>query len=125
MASDRILIVDDDPDLVDVLTELLRGAGFEVAAQDSVFGARALVRQSKPALILLDIGLPFRSGLALLDEMKADPATSDVPIVILSGMTEALTAERRARADAVLSKPFEISALMDAIGRVCSPEGRN
>ena len=118
MAHERILIVDDDPMIVELVTEILSVSDFEVRATDSAFGAAELVRQLEPGAVLLDLGLPFRPGSTLLADLKADPRTADVPVIILSGMTEALSEQRRELAAAVLTKPFEPDVLVDAVRKV-------
>jgi DNA-binding response OmpR family regulator len=114
-AATRVLVVEDDQMLVDLLTDILTDAGIEVVTSDSAFGAAELVRQLEPAAVLLDLGLPYRPGTALLSDLRADPRTSDVPVVILSGMTETLSEARRAQATAVVPKPFEATYLVDTI----------
>jgi len=120
MKRERILIVEDDPVVVDLLTEILTASDFDVRAIDSAFGAADLVRQLHPGAVLLDLGLPFRAGSSLLSDLKTDPRTADVPIIILSGLTEALTDSRRALATAVVTKPFEAAFLLDTIRKAVS-----
>ena len=125
MPQQHIVIVEDDANFAGVLTDVLTISGYDVDARDSVFGAAALVREVHPVAVLLDLGLPYRPGTALLEELKADPATADVPVLVISGLTEALSNERRAQLSAVLSKPFRMSALLDALSRATGPEHRN
>src|SRR5438309_566832 len=120
MGRERILVVEDEADIVNVLTDLLSTAGYDVTTTDSVFGAAALVRQIDPCAVLLDLGLPFRPGTTLLAELKADPRTADVPVLIISGLPETLTEERRAQATAVLTKPVDIASLLNAIHTACA-----
>jgi CheY-like chemotaxis protein len=119
MGRPRVLVVEDEPDLVHVLRDLLSTTGYDVSTTDSVFGAAALVRQLDPCVVLLDLGLPYRPGTTLLAELKADPRTADVPVLIVSGLPESLTEERRAQATAVLAKPVDLSVLLDAIQKAC------
>jgi DNA-binding response OmpR family regulator len=120
MGRQRVLVVEDEPDIVTVLTDLLSSAGYDVTTTDSVFGAAALVRQVDPCVVLLDLGLPYRPGTSLLAELKADPRTADVPVLIISGLPETLTEERRAQATAVLTKPVDIGSLLAAIQSACA-----
>jgi CheY-like chemotaxis protein len=114
------LVVEDDENLLVLFDEILSRAGYEVTTADSAFGAVALVRQRKPAAVLLDLGLPFRPGASLLGDLKADPATWDIPVVIVSGLTETLTEERRALAAAIVPKPVDAIMLLDAVASACS-----
>ena len=108
-----------------MLIDALTTHGYEVESRDSVFGAAALVRDLHPAAVLLDLGLPFRQGSALLTELKVNPDTADVPVLVMSGMPEVLSEERRAMAAAILAKPFRIGDLLDAIRTACASERRN
>ena len=100
-------------------------AGYEVTAVDSAFGLAGLVRDLQPAAILLDLGLPFRPGVDLLSELKADARTAQVPVIVLSGLTEILTEERRALAAAVLAKPFDMERLLDVLQQTCASSARD
>ena len=73
------------------------------------------MRDLHPAAVILDVGLPFRPGTDLLSELKADSATADVPVVLVSGLVESVSEERQAMATAVLPKPFEVDRLVDIV----------
>jgi CheY-like chemotaxis protein len=87
MASKRILVVDDESDVVIYLSALLRDAGYVVdAAADGQMAIDA-VRQSAPDLISLDITMPEKSGVRFYREMREDEALKSIPIVIVTGVT--------------------------------------
>jgi CheY-like chemotaxis protein len=113
-----VLVVEDDPRIQELLEEMLTLSGYRVQATDSALGAAALVRRLRPDAVLLDLGLPYRSGATVLQEIKLDPQTRDVPVVIVSAMTETLSPERRALADAVLSKPVSLNGLLSTLHRL-------
>jgi len=121
----RIVLIEDDPGLTHLLTDVLTMSGYTVDARDSAFGAAALVRAVRATAVVLDLGLPYRTGTSLLDELKGDPATAAVPVLVISGLPEVLTDERRARASAVLSKPFQMTELLDALSHALGSERRN
>ncbi|GAB4161359.1 MAG: response regulator transcription factor [Planctomycetaceae bacterium] len=112
----RILLVDDDPDVLTCIEIALKGKGYEVIlARD---GAEGLARAERdaPDLIILDLVMPQRSGFAVLSRLRCNVARS--PRIIL------LTANNEPRfrefaesngADVFLSKPFEVSALIDEV----------
>ena len=115
MERRRVLVVEDDPDLREFLTDLLGNDGYDVTATDAAIGVRALAESVQPHTILLDLGLPYRSGASLLVELKADPRTAPIPVIVLSGLPETLAGPRRALAADVIPKPFEVQTLLDAL----------
>ena len=126
----RALVIEDDPVIQRLLERILKPEDYAVTTTDSALGAMDLVRRLRPHVILLDLGLPYRSGATLLAELKADPATTDVPVVVVSAMDEVLTDERRAQAAAVLAKPFSPRTLLETVravqgsGLVTEPDAR-
>ena len=111
------LVVEDDPGMQQLVAEVLRDAGYAVTATDSVLGAVTLARRLDPDAIVLDIGLPYRSGASLLAALKADHATAHIPVIVVSGLPEALPNPRRELAAAVLPKPFAPEELVAAVRR--------
>ncbi len=111
----RMLIVEDDRITVDMLVDLFTAEGFEVTATESVLGAASLLRQLSPEVIILDLGLPYRSGAAFLTDLKADPRTQHIPVVVLSALPDSLTPERHRLATAVLAKPFNVRTLVNTV----------
>jgi DNA-binding response OmpR family regulator len=107
----RVLVVEDDDQIAGLWNDILVGEGFEVDRMESALGLVAAVRRWLPDVVLLDLGLPFRSGAVALADLKADPETAAVPVVIVSAAPETLNAERRALATAVLTKPVGLRVL--------------
>jgi CheY-like chemotaxis protein len=121
MARPRILIVEDDPAHAKYLSFVLGDAGFQVTVADSGIGVLALARRSHLDAIILDLGLPYRSGASVLADLKADPGTAQIPVVILSGLTDPLPDARRAMAASILRKPCPSADLIRAVGSACGP----
>ena len=85
--SKKILIVDDEPDLVAYLQSLLKDNGYDtVTAEDGKEGMEK-ARSEKPDLITLDISMPEESGVKMYRELQDDPATANIPIVIITGLS--------------------------------------
>ena len=106
------LVVDDDAFVLSALAELLTEDGFDVHTASNGFSAARLAIECRPAVILLDVKLPERSGGDLLAELRDQSATHDIAIVIVSANTDLLTDADLARADAVISKPFDLDELL-------------
>ena len=115
----RVLVIEDDAHIKDLLTDVLTGDGFAVTGADSVLGAAALVRRLRPCAIVLDLGLPYRSGASLLTDLKADPETAGIPVIVVSALPETLTPERRALTAGVVAKPFSPDTLLSAVRSAC------
>jgi CheY-like chemotaxis protein len=118
-----ILVIEDEPGIRELLTAVLEGAGYRVTPAESALGALARVRRLHPAAVVLDLGLPYVSGVHLLAALRADPdpAVRDVPVVVVSALTETLAPERRAQVSAVLTKPFAAAALVAAVRGAIGP----
>jgi two-component system phosphate regulon response regulator PhoB len=110
-ASPTVLVADDDPTIVAILTATLRQDGFRVLAAADGDTALRLARAERPALILLDWHMPAREGLEVTRLLRADadPSLRDVPIVLLTGDTgqENTAAGFAAGVTDYLTKPFK------------------
>jgi CheY-like chemotaxis protein len=86
-ATKKILIVDDEADVVTYLETLLQDNGFDtISAQDGVDGL-AKARQEHPDLVALDISMPRKSGVRMYREMREDPALAAIPVVVVTAVT--------------------------------------
>jgi DNA-binding response OmpR family regulator len=110
-----IMVVEDDPATAALLSDLLGDEGYAATVFPSAFGVQEAVRRLHPCAILLDLGLPYRSGVSLLADLKADPTTAPVPVIVVSALLEALPPSRMQLAAAVVAKPFAVETLLDAL----------
>lgn len=113
-AKRRILIVDDDPVLIEFLTEVIGHAGYDTVAATSGAEALAIVEKGEPDLALLDITMPGMSGLELAARLKA---STTVPFMFLSAVGDADSSRQAAAHGAVgyLVKPVDAASLMPAV----------
>jgi putative two-component system response regulator len=111
--ADRILVVDDDARVRDILTRFLEREGYAAIPAATGEEALELVRGQPPDLVLLDIQLPRMDGYEVCRLLKENPATALIPITILTGMqdAEARTRGIEAGADDFITKPFEYGLL--------------
>lgn len=107
--TQRILVADDDPPVRSALTRLLRSEGLEVLETGDGDDALRLSREERPDLVLLDVMMPGRNGFDVCAELKADPHTALMPVVMLTGLTDVEDRVKgiEAGADDFLSKPFD------------------
>ncbi len=113
-----VLVVEDDPDTGALLTDVLGEEGYAVRVVDTALGLLGQIERLRPATILLDLGLPYRSGAALLADLKADPVTAPIPVIVVSAYLYTLSSERAALATTLIAKPFETRDLVAAVQAV-------
>ena len=120
----RVLVVDDDPDIRNLVVMSLELSGYEVLAAADGFEALALARRVLPQAVVLDGMMPGMDGLELLRHLKDDPATADTPVIMLS----ARTADRdvwdgwEAGASYYITKPFDPDHLVQYLEYLEDPE---
>ena len=109
----RILIVDDEPYNVDYLQQELSDHNFELIAAFDGKEALEKIRAASPDLVLLDIMMPVMDGFAVLEQVKADAATRDIPIIVISASNDLKSVTRGIQqgAEDYLPKPFEPTIL--------------
>lgn len=116
----RVMLVDDEPVIRELVQAMLEGGGVEVRCVES--GTRALqeAHAFQPHLVLLDIVMPGLDGLAVLRLLRADPALAGVPIHMLTARARPTdhAAAERAGADGYIEKPFKGQALQALVERL-------
>ncbi len=123
----RVLVVDDSEVTRAILVRTLRGAGFEVLeARDGAEGAMAALRE-QPAVVVTDLQMPIMDGFPLLRLLKADPASSHIPVLILTSHGEAASRywSLRTGADAYLTKDFHPAELVAVVSRLAAQAAAN
>jgi CheY-like chemotaxis protein len=115
-----ILIVDDDPDISEALTEALEASGYEVAAAKNGVQALDWLRRSPaPCLILLDLMMPVMDGYEFLEQQKRDPKLASVPVVVITAGRRIAGPKMIDVAD-VLLKPFALGRLKSVVQQYCN-----
>ena len=113
-----ILIVDDNPENLNLLTSLLREHGYDVRPAISGTLAINTARQERPELILLDVKMPEMDGYEVCRQLKADERTREIPVVFLSGLGEAIDKVRAFSVGGVdyITKPFQFEEVLARVG---------
>ena len=86
MAKKHVLVVDDEKDIVEFLTQLLEDNGYEVTSAGDGLAAMNLVQERKPDLILLDLQMPEETGTGLYRKLQHKKEFKDIPVIIISGL---------------------------------------
>lgn len=118
----KILVVDDEPSIVDTLREILTWEGYEVSAAAEGKEALELLTTTTPDIILIDYMLPWLDGVQVLTQMRRLPGCADIPAILMSAV-----AEPPARSHlwvAFLKKPFNVQSLLDALDKALAGRAR-
>ena len=123
----RILAVDDEPAALDMLSETLRPAGFDVVRAEGGMAAIAMARAERPDLVICDLVMPDLDGFGVVAALKADPATAAIPIIILTGYDLTAADKRRLNGKVlrIVSKGSEAQAGLRAWLIRADPLGRS
>lgn len=117
-----ILVVDDDPDLVEAVSMKLESENFLVAKAYDGIQAWEKIKEEKPALVVLDVMMPKKNGYEVCDEIKKDPEYKDITVVLLTAVGSAVTSTnythrggRTTMADEYIPKPIDLDKLMEIV----------
>lgn len=119
----KVLVVDDDPDVVAYLEAVLRDNGYEpICAFDGATGL-ALAREQRPAAICLDIAMPEPTGVRVYRDLRDDPELRIIPVIMITGVLPQFREfihhrKRVPPPDGYIAKPFEAQEVLDALERV-------
>ncbi|QJQ94250.1 MULTISPECIES: response regulator transcription factor [Halomonadaceae] len=121
----RVLVVDDEPNIVLSLEFLMQQAGFEVVTADDGESALQSVADAMPDLLLLDISLPGISGFEVLERLRAQSAYAELPIIMLTAHGREVEREKGLAlgADDYITKPFSTQALVDKVQALLDEAG--
>lgn len=117
-----ILVVDDDPDLVESVSMKLESEGFRVAKAYDGIEAMDRIKEERPALIILDVMMPRKNGYELCDDLKSSDEYKDIVVVLLTAVADAVTSTsythmggKTTLADDFIPKPIELDKLMEMV----------
>ncbi|MBI4349074.1 MAG: response regulator [Elusimicrobia bacterium] len=116
----KLLIVDDEADLVEALALRFEVSGFQVSTAPDGPSGLERARRTHPDIVLLDVAMPGMSGWDVCRALKADASTRDTPVLIMTAamLRGSEEAARAAGADGVVRKPFDDRALVETVKRL-------
>lgn len=117
-----ILVVDDDPDLVESVSMKLESEGFQVAKAYDGVEAWDRIKDEKPEMLILDVMMPRKNGYELCDEIKKDDKFKDITVLLLTAVAEAVPSTtythmdgKTTLADDFIPKPIDLDNLMEIV----------
>ena len=117
-----VLVVDDDPDLVEAVTMELENNNFRTAKAYDGVEAWERIEEERPDLVILDVMMPNKNGYVVCDEIKKDPQYKDITVILLTAVGEAVTTTnythmdgKTALADDFIPKPIDLDNLMEIV----------
>ena len=118
----RILVVDDDPDLVEAVTMKLESEKYQVVKAYDGVEAWKKIKEERPDLIILDVMMPEKNGYRVCEELKKDPKYKDITVILLTAVGEAVPKTqythmdgKTALADEFIPKPIDMDELMEIV----------
>lgn len=123
-STTRVAIIDDDPDFLAMLRDVLGAAGYEVLTHSSAATAFNLIRSQRPDLAILDLRVDDpEGGWTILDVMRLDPETAHIPAIMCSADHRLLQSEDKLREEGccLLLKPFDIADLLRIMREALAP----
>ncbi len=121
-----IMVVDDDPDLVEAVSMKLENKSYVVAKAYDGVEAMEKIKEQKPAIIILDVMMPRKNGWVVCEEIKKDEALKDITVIMLTAVADAVKTTnythhdgKATMADDYIPKPIDLDALMDIIDDYC------
>jgi CheY-like chemotaxis protein len=116
----QVMIVDDDNDIRDAISQILEYEGYEVLqASNGQEGIDRLRDQQKPGLILLDLMMPVMNGWQFRTELQSNPILKEIPVVILSADGNIQQKSENIGVAGYLKKPIQLDTLLDTVKRYC------
>lgn len=114
--SKDVLVVDDDPHLCEIITDVLEAEGHITRTAANGQEAIERIRERKPQLILLDLMMPIMNGWELADTLKGSPQWADIPVVFVTAAHNVMQSKPQDMGvKAIISKPFDIDTLVEAV----------
>jgi len=121
--SKLVLVVDDDPDLVEAISMKLESKDYQIAKAYDGIEAWDRIQEQRPDLIILDVMMPRKNGYELCDEIKNNPKYQDITVILLTAVGSAVTSTKYSHqdgmstlADDYIAKPIDLDKLMSMVG---------
>jgi len=124
----RILCIEDEPEMIDLIRLILGRKGFEVLGAAGGEDGINKIREQKPDLVLLDLMMPFVDGWEVYQQMKSDDETKDIPVIVVTAKAQSIDKVlglHIAKVDDYIAKPFSPKDLINSVERVLSKKAEH
>jgi len=124
-AQKRILCIEDEPEMIDLIRLILGRRGFEVAGATGGKAGLEAVRSQLPDLVLLDLMMPDMDGWEVYQQMKADDATRNIPVIVVTAKAQSIDKVlglHIAKVDDYIAKPFSPQELLNSVEKTLKPK---
>lgn len=121
MSGQTVLVIDDDPDIRELIAQTLSDEGYHVATSGDGAEAVTEAKKNPPGLILLDLMMPKLSGWEVMELLRGQPETTKIPVVLVSASRDIEMAMRDLQANGSLTKPFDLDALLNLVHAYLGP----
>ncbi len=121
--SNTVVCIEDEPGVIELIRLILERRGLTVVGAENGEAGLEAIRQSRPALVLLDLMLPGMDGWEIYRRMKADEMMKSIPVIIVTAKAEGIDevlAKQVAKVDDYIKKPFSLQELLQSVERVTS-----
>jgi len=117
----QVVYIEDEPEMIDLVRLILNRRGYEITGANGGREGLDLVRQENPELVLLDLMMPDMDGWDVYQQMKADPNTQNIPVIVITAKAQSIDKVlglHIAKVDDYISKPFSPQELVDSVEKV-------
>lgn len=111
----RVLVCDDDKDILDIIEYILSEAGWEIITSEDVVNILDKVRKCQPSVIIMDNWIPDIGGIAATRLLKNDPDLRYIPVIYITANSDVKSLAEKAGADLYLAKPFNLTSLENVV----------
>ena len=121
--SKHALLIEDEPNIIEAIRFILSRDGWRVSTHETGADATEVIARTAPDIVILDVMLPGRSGYEILDDLRADAATRELPVLMLTakGQERDRRLAERAGASRFMTKPFSNSEVLAAMREMVGP----
>jgi len=122
--SKRVVCIEDEPEMIDLVRLILGRKGFNVIGANGGIEGLETVRRTRPDLVLLDLMMPDMDGWEVYQQIKADPALRDIPVVVVTAKAQSIDKVlglHIAKVDDYITKPFGPQELLESVEKILGP----